>query len=352
MPRSLRDNLLVSYEVSSEDHRIVLRTECRRTVPVERTEVRFAGVEAYHFRDDAFGGAVIGLETVPVEKVLSEHRAEIAASAPRAGWRWAADLETAADVLRAEQVQGFELTSSRGLSGWVLARTAGIVPIPSLLDVSDGGSGRGVYALDSEGARSRLEGSGIGVVFGDGRRLRIELSRHPASDDCVELAAEFLGAGGGALERDAAGHLPPRYASLVVYPGAGNLIHVSVRARRRDEGLEAAPDPAGEPGKGKSYFLLHGGRERPIGAGPFLLDCGEGRCLQLEPPRRGQPAELVALHAGPPLTRADFERMRAGAPIPSSGLTVSFGGANIAYVQVGRPYGSLPIEFPPMQTNM
>jgi len=61
---------------------------------------------------------------------VSEYRGELAESYRMSGapGTWASDLDAAPRVLSEQGVQAFVLSSSYGLSGWVLARTAFVVP--------------------------------------------------------------------------------------------------------------------------------------------------------------------------------------------------------------------------------
>ena len=135
---SLHDNYLVSYEVSCEARQIKLFA--RRPTGERRGSNRtivFSGVEAYHFQDDAFGNIIFSLEEVPAEQLLSQFRSEIAESYRLAGapGPWAADLASAAEILAARGVRGFVLSSSYGLSGWMLARDASVAadePAPEM----------------------------------------------------------------------------------------------------------------------------------------------------------------------------------------------------------------------------
>jgi hypothetical protein len=140
MPASVHDNVLVSYEVLCEERRIVLHTEFREVKPPERTDVVFTGVEGYCFKDDAFGNILFDVVTVPVKEILKEQRAEIAESYQRSGapGPWANDLDAASEVLRGRGVSGFVLSSSYGMSGWVLAQTAAIVPTPKAIEPPPG----------------------------------------------------------------------------------------------------------------------------------------------------------------------------------------------------------------------
>ena len=131
MTRSIHDNMLVSYEIECEARTITLRTEKRSEgKPTERTNVLFVGVEGYNFENDAFGNIIFGLEEIPLEQLFSDYGQEIAESYHMAGspGPWAANLSSAASVLHNKAIKAFVLSSSYGLSGWVLAREAAIVP--------------------------------------------------------------------------------------------------------------------------------------------------------------------------------------------------------------------------------
>jgi hypothetical protein len=125
---SLHDDFLVSYEVDCEAHRIKLRA--KRNARVEANKglpdraIVFEGVEGYHFENDASGNIIFSLECVSIEQLLAAYGSQIAGSYRQAGapGPWAADLASAAQSLNAKGVQAFELSSSCGLSGWILAR--------------------------------------------------------------------------------------------------------------------------------------------------------------------------------------------------------------------------------------
>jgi hypothetical protein len=127
---SLHDNFLASYEVNCETRQIKLYTKPDPRDPARR-EVRprtivFNGVEGYQFENDAFGNIIFSLSAIPVEQLLADHGSRIAESHRMAGapGPWAADLASAAQALTAMGIQAFDLSSSYGLSGWILAKEA------------------------------------------------------------------------------------------------------------------------------------------------------------------------------------------------------------------------------------
>jgi hypothetical protein len=125
---SLHDNYLIAYEVNCEERQIKLsvRRAADGEEPPTRRAILFNGVEGYRFENDAFGNIIHSLEAVPVERLLSTYGSEIRESHRLAGapGPWAADLTSAVRVLTAKGINGFILTSSYGLSGWILAKEA------------------------------------------------------------------------------------------------------------------------------------------------------------------------------------------------------------------------------------
>jgi hypothetical protein len=125
MARSVHDNLLISYEVQCEARTITLRTEYRESDrPTKFTNVIFEGVEGYSLQNDAFGNIIFDVESVSVDALLTQFGAEITESHRMGGspGPWAANLDSAKGYLSERGIRGFLLSSSYGLSGWVLAR--------------------------------------------------------------------------------------------------------------------------------------------------------------------------------------------------------------------------------------
>jgi hypothetical protein len=127
---SLHDNFLVSDEVNCEARQIKLHARVDPRDPAKHEQqprtIVFNGVEGYQFENDAFGNIIYSLAAVSIEQVLADHGSGIAESYRMAGapGPWAADLASTAQVLAAKGVRGFVLSSSYGLSDWVLAKEA------------------------------------------------------------------------------------------------------------------------------------------------------------------------------------------------------------------------------------
>ena len=143
---SLHDNFLMGYEVNCETRQIKLYAKNDPRSPgSEKHPTRiivFNGVEGYQFENDAFGNIIFSLESIPVETLLSKFGSRIAESYRLAGapGPWAADLVPASRILMAKGVQGFILSSSYGLSGWILAKEALVTSPHGFAPWSGGGS--------------------------------------------------------------------------------------------------------------------------------------------------------------------------------------------------------------------
>jgi hypothetical protein len=131
MTLSIHDDQLVSYDVQCEKRTITLHTEYRvEDKPTEFTNVVFEGVQGYHFENDAFGNIIFDVSNVPVEQFLAEYGNEMSELYRMNGSStWAADLVSAPECLREQGIKAFILSSSLGLSGWVLAKEISISEI-------------------------------------------------------------------------------------------------------------------------------------------------------------------------------------------------------------------------------
>ena len=128
---SVHDDFLVSYEVNCATRQIKLRAKRDPRLPTASEEqttrtIIFNGVEGYQFDNDAFENIIFALKMVSVEDLLASYGQQIMESYRLAGapGPWADDLASAPHVLAAKGVQGFILSSSYGLSGWVLVKEA------------------------------------------------------------------------------------------------------------------------------------------------------------------------------------------------------------------------------------
>jgi len=129
---SFHDDYVVGYEVDCEGRQIKLHIKPADSVAKQAgvSTVVFTGVEGYNLENDAFGNIILDLEIVTTTDFVSEHRDELAESFRISGapGTWASDLDDAPRVLSEQGIHAFVLSSSYGLSGWVLATGAFVVP--------------------------------------------------------------------------------------------------------------------------------------------------------------------------------------------------------------------------------
>jgi len=119
---SIHDNRVISYEVDGERRRIVLHTRLEGRHPVEYTDVVFDGVLAYHFEHDNFGNILFGVAEVPIPQLVGAWRSLFEEGSPYA-WpgSWNESPEASIRHFEANGAKAFEISSSYGLAGWVVA---------------------------------------------------------------------------------------------------------------------------------------------------------------------------------------------------------------------------------------
>jgi hypothetical protein len=123
--RSIHDNHLVRYTVDRHARSIVLETE-------ELARVEFHGVSAYHFENDALelGTILFSIDEMTPDDFIEGSAALLLAGRPY-GWPGDWNKSDAAVKLHLESsgLRAFEISSSLGLTGWVLAKSFSISPM-------------------------------------------------------------------------------------------------------------------------------------------------------------------------------------------------------------------------------
>jgi hypothetical protein len=122
--RSVHDNNVYAYAVLCERRRIVLYTHYRDGGAEEYTDVTFSGVVAHHFEDALSGNILFGIEEMDVGQVVNDWT-DLFARRKNYGWPDVIDYKDADDlisILRQRGVKAFDIGSSFGLGGWVLAK--------------------------------------------------------------------------------------------------------------------------------------------------------------------------------------------------------------------------------------
>jgi hypothetical protein len=122
----IHDSLLVGYSVSAESRELVLSLQPHQGSASAAFSIVFEGWIAHLF--DAPLLPAILAEVVPVsaEAVITSEWRCIEQRFKQSGWPgpWADTLASATKFAQTSGVQAFQIESSYGLSGWILARSA------------------------------------------------------------------------------------------------------------------------------------------------------------------------------------------------------------------------------------
>lgn len=127
---SLHDHLVVGYEVDCIKRTIKLYTQQPHWASVCNGQiVEFQGVLGYHFKNDAFSNIIMSMEAAKVENFIQCYASEMAAAFREAGAldSWALDKQAAAAAMVDKKMIAVVITSTMGLSGWVLAADVYVV---------------------------------------------------------------------------------------------------------------------------------------------------------------------------------------------------------------------------------
>ncbi len=123
-PPSVHDRHIIAYTVHGRDRTITLRTEHPYTDPSQIIDVLFEGVLAYYFEHDLMGNIIFDIEEVDLPQLVRTQNTLF-----EAGWKWGWPVgwehqkeSMEAYAMRLE-MKAFELTSSYGMTGWVLGRS-------------------------------------------------------------------------------------------------------------------------------------------------------------------------------------------------------------------------------------
>jgi hypothetical protein len=121
--RSIHDNCVYAYAVLSDQRRIVLHTEYPHAPAPEYTDVIFCGVVANHFEDVLASNILFGVDEVDLQRIV-HGSADLFRQHKNYGWPDLIDYRDSDDliaILKGRRVKAYEISSSLGLNGWVLA---------------------------------------------------------------------------------------------------------------------------------------------------------------------------------------------------------------------------------------
>ena len=123
--RSWHDYHLVGYSVDGETQRITLKVvwPYETTTDILSASIEFSGVEGYFLEHDLGGNIIFSIEICPLKPFLAEN-ATFFEREQKWGWPlfWKGSIEATSQYLESKQAQLWELSTSYGLSGWLLAK--------------------------------------------------------------------------------------------------------------------------------------------------------------------------------------------------------------------------------------
>lgn len=123
----IHDSLLVAYSANSDTQELILSLQPHHGSAPAPFSVVFSGVAAHCFEAPLLPAILFGITSEPADVLLSEQWPSIERGFKACGWPgpWADTLANATQFAKASALQAFQIESSYGLSGWVLARSAG-----------------------------------------------------------------------------------------------------------------------------------------------------------------------------------------------------------------------------------
>lgn len=126
--RNVHDNFVYSYAVLCEDRRIILFTHFRDNGADEFTDATFDGVLVHFFQTSLSGNILFGIYEVSAESVVRDD-ADLFARQKDFWWPEIkyTNLDDLIRILNERGIRGYEIHSSLGLSGWVLAKSMTLI---------------------------------------------------------------------------------------------------------------------------------------------------------------------------------------------------------------------------------
>ena len=122
----VHDSLLVAYSVDSSIGDIVLSIEPQHGSAPAPFTIHFRGAAAHCFETPLLPAILYGINQISAAELLRSEWPAIERGYKLGGWPgpWANSLAAALAFLEASDLNGFQIESSYGLSGWILAKSA------------------------------------------------------------------------------------------------------------------------------------------------------------------------------------------------------------------------------------
>ena len=114
----------------SETQELILSLQPHHGSATEPFNVVFDGVVAHRFEAPLLPAILAEIFPVSAERLIAEHWPSIERGYKDSGWPgpWADTFANASHFSQSSGIQAFQIESSYGLSGWVLAKSATVRP--------------------------------------------------------------------------------------------------------------------------------------------------------------------------------------------------------------------------------
>ncbi|MDN8592644.1 hypothetical protein Q0V21_28385 [Paenibacillus sp. 11B] len=124
---SVHDNIILSYEVDLENERIRMRTRSYHSDLSEDTDILFSDVLAHSFDTPMQGSIIFDINDVGLDHFINYNR-DLLEKERGQGWAisYKTDEELESKLIEGEYLY-LVITSSYGLSGWVLAKKVELI---------------------------------------------------------------------------------------------------------------------------------------------------------------------------------------------------------------------------------
>lgn len=132
MKGTVHDFHLFAYEVNGRERSIVLHTEFPHGErPFKQVDVLFEHVMDHCFRNPSIPSIIFAIEEADAFAIVSRDKHAIDEGHRTGGWPtfWDHTVESMTRSIFDAGCKMFEITSSIGLEGWVVARSCTIVPV-------------------------------------------------------------------------------------------------------------------------------------------------------------------------------------------------------------------------------
>jgi len=127
--RSVHDNNIFAYTVDCENRRLTLHTVSHRGEAPAYTDIVFEDVVAHKFENVLSGNIILCIDEVAAKTIVG-CEAALFAESWKYGWppiEYNGGPDVLISALQNQGILGFEISSSYGLSGWVLAKRCDVL---------------------------------------------------------------------------------------------------------------------------------------------------------------------------------------------------------------------------------